>query len=262
MSTSGPSPPGPAWSSAARSRRTGHGKFPGTGSGQLPPLRASPLSPPDHRSEDQHTARAQTGTQIIEAFLQLFQRDPASDQLIQRQLATQIMADQNRDVAVQVRRPEIAALDRLLADERARVERDPGTAGQQPDKHQLPAHIQARPRLLHRLLNAGEHGSSHLHDAYADPGAQRARRDGPARRYVRAACYTGPWPRCPAIGGAWTVLAATNELPAGPARTAACSALPASNWLHDKNHCVQPASHVPATRLPVTITGSTSNSRL
>ncbi len=49
---------------------------------------------------------------------------------------------------------EIAALDRLLADERARVERDPGTAGQQPDKHQLPAHIQARPRLLHRLLTA------------------------------------------------------------------------------------------------------------
>src|SRR5260221_13004764 len=154
MSTSGASPPGPAWSSAARSRRTGHGKFPGTGSGQLPPLRASPLSPPDHRSEDQHTARAQTGRQIIEAFLQLFQRDPASDQLIQRQLATQIMADQNRDVAVQVRRPEIAALDRLLADERARVERDPGSAGHTPDKHQLPAHIQARPRLLHRLLPA------------------------------------------------------------------------------------------------------------
>src|SRR5260221_3837203 len=222
MSTSGPSPPGPAWSSAARSRRT----------------------------------------LVMESFLQLFQRDPASDQLIQRQLATQIMADQNRDVAVQVRRPEIAALDRLLADERARVERDPGTAGQQPDKHQLPGHIQARPRLLHRLLNASEHGSSHLHEAYADPGAQRARRDDPARWYVRAACYTGPWPRCPAIGGAWTVLAATNELPAGPARTAACSALPASNWLHDKNHCVQPASHVPATRLPVTITGSTSNSRL
>src|SRR5258706_5809957 len=85
---------------------------------------------PGSPAEDQHTARAQTGTQIIEGLIQLLQRDPASDQLIQRQLATQIMADQNRDVAVQIRRPEIAALDRLLADERARVERDPGTAGQ------------------------------------------------------------------------------------------------------------------------------------
>src|SRR5258708_8012319 len=150
MSTSGPSPPGPAWSSAARSRRT----------------------------------------LVMESFLQLFQRDPASDQLIQRQLATQIMADQNRDVAVQVRRPEIAALDRLLADERPGAERDPGTAGQQPDKHQLPAHIQARPRLLHRLLpaqslegliSATDNGSSHLHEptptpAHSGPGGvlQRA----------------------------------------------------------------------------------------
>src|SRR5258708_22431781 len=180
MSTSGPSPPGPAWSSAARSRRT----------------------------------------LVMESFLQLFQRDPASDQLIQRQLATQIMADQNRDVAVQVRRPEIAALDRLLADERARVERDPGTAGQQPDKHQLPAHIQARPRLLHRLLNASEHGSSHLHEAYADPGAQRARRDDPARWYVRAACYTGPWPRCPAIGGAPARVGGDEGAPSPPAGAA------------------------------------------
>src|SRR5258705_5064492 len=51
---------------------------------------------PGSPAEDQHTARAQAGTQIIEC-------------LIQRQLATQIMADQNRDVAGQVRRPEIAA---------------------------------------------------------------------------------------------------------------------------------------------------------
>src|SRR5258705_13653574 len=51
-------------------------------------------------AEDQHTACAQTGTQIIEGP-------------IQRQLATQIMAGHNRDVAVHARRPEITPLYRL-----------------------------------------------------------------------------------------------------------------------------------------------------
>src|SRR5260221_11206371 len=116
-STSGPTPPGPGWSSAARSRRTGHGRFPATGSGPAPRFRPVPLSP-GSPIEDQHTASAPTRTQIIEGLIQLVQRHPARDQLIQCWIAAQIVADQNRDVAMQIRRSEIAPLNGLLAHER------------------------------------------------------------------------------------------------------------------------------------------------
>src|SRR5215813_2654225 len=104
--------------------------------------------------EDKHTASTPTCAQIVEGFLKLVQRDPARDQLVQDEIAAQIVAYQDRDVAVQIRRSEIASLHGLLADERACIEGEPGTAGQQPDKHELPAYIQAGPRLLHRLLVA------------------------------------------------------------------------------------------------------------
>src|SRR5580704_14754534 len=42
-----------------------------------------------------------------------------------------------------------------------------------------------------------------------------------------------------------TLDGATNVLPCGPACTASCSALPATNCFQDRNHCVQPLPQVP-----------------
>src|SRR5205085_12637726 len=54
----------------------------------------------------------------------------------------------------------------------------------------------------------------------------------------------------------------TNELPSGPAWTAWCSALPPTRSFHERNHTVQPLSHVPPRGLPVMLTGSPGNASL
>src|SRR5215470_10950831 len=69
-------------------------------------------------------------------------------------------------------------------------------------------------------------------------------------------------PRGPPTPGVSTRLGLTNVLPLGPAITAWPRALPLRYLGHDKNHSVQPLSHVPGLGLPVMITGSPGSSSL
>ena len=48
----------------------------------------------------------------------------------------------------------------------------------------------------------------------------------------------------------------TNVLPCGPACTASPVALPFRYCVQDRNHWVQPSSHLPAAVLAVTVIGS------
>ena len=54
----------------------------------------------------------------------------------------------------------------------------------------------------------------------------------------------------------------TNVLPAGPARTAWCSALPRRYWGQLRNHSVQPLSQVPGFGLPLIVMGSPGTASL
>ena len=53
----------------------------------------------------------------------------------------------------------------------------------------------------------------------------------------------------------------TRVLPSGPTRTAFFRALPFHSSFHERNHAVQPSSHLPRLGLPVTVEDSSRSAQ-